>query len=201
VSEQIPAVIGVILAGGQSSRMGQDKATLPIAGTTLLEFMRAKLRRAGIDEIVICRNAPGYLNDDIPQLGPLGALYTLSQRYPGRRVLIIPVDMPLLSVAKLQQFQAAALNLKEGDANLPATLGQQIFPLYLPFTPAVIAALAQRAEHPDDLSIAAFLRETASRGLSNFVLSVDDEEFLNANTPEQWQSILAKVQTQSPPRG
>jgi len=198
VGEQIPAVMGVILAGGQSSRMGLDKATLPIAGTTLLEYMRTKLLQAGINEIVICRNAPGYLNDDIPQLGPLGALYTLSQRYPGRRALIIPVDMPLLSVVNLQQFQAAATDLKESDANLPATLGQQIFPLYLPFTPAVIEALKQRARHPDDLSIAAFLRETAGRRLSNFAHSINDDEFLNANTPEQWQSILAKVQTQSP---
>ena len=191
-------LLGVILAGGQSSRMGLDKATLPIAGTTLLDYMRAKLQRAGIDEIIICRNAPGFLNDDIPQLGPLGALYTVSQRYPGRRALIIPVDMPLLSVANLQQFQAAAINLKLGDASLPATFDQQIFPLYLPFTPAVIQALKQRAKHPDDLSIAAFLRETAGRRLSNFEHSVNDEEFLNANTPEQWQSILAKVQTQSP---
>ena len=191
-------LLGVILAGGQSSRMGLDKATLPIAGTTLLEYMRAKLQRAGIDEIVICRNAPGFLNDEIPQLGPLGALYTLSQRYPGRRALIIPVDMPLLSVANLQRFQVAATDLKLGDVSLPATLGQQIFPLYLPFTPAVIEALKQRARHPDDLSIAAFLRGTAGRRLSNCAHSIDDDEFLNANTPEQWQSILARVQTQSP---
>lgn len=178
--------------------MGLDKATLPIAGTTLLEYMRAKLQRAGIDEIVICRNAPSFLNDDIPQLGPLGALYTLSQHYPGRRALIIPVDMPLLSVANLEQFQAAAIDLKEGDANLPATSGHQMFPLYLPFTPTVIHVLTQRAKHPDDLSIAAFLRETAGRRLGNFAHSVDDEEFLNANTPEQWQSILAKVPMQNP---
>lgn len=190
--------MGVILAGGQSSRMGLDKATLPIAGTTLLEYMHTKLLQAGINEIVICRNAPGFLNDDIPQLGPLGALYTLSQRYPRRHALIIPVDMPLLSVANLQQFQVAAADLKESDANLPATLGQQIFPLYLPFTPAVIDALKQRARHPDDLSIAAFLRETAGRRLSNLAHRVDDDEFLNANTPEQWQRILAKVQMQNP---
>ena len=191
-------LLGVILAGGQSSRMGVDKATLSIAGTTLLDYMRTKLQRAGIDEIVICRNAPGFLNDDIPQLGPLGALYTLSQHYTGRRALIIPVDMPLLSVANLEQFQAAAIDVKSGDANLPATLGQQIFPLYLPFTPAVNEALSKRVNQPDDLSIAAFLRETAGRRLSNFKHSIVDEEFLNANTPEQWQSILAKVQTQSP---
>ena len=198
MSEQLPAVIGVILAGGQSSRMGVDKATLAIAGTTLLDYMRTKLLQTGIDEIVICRNAPGYLNDDILQLGPLGALYTLSQRYPGRRALIIPVDMPLLREVTLQNFQAAALASETSTSTSPATLGQQIFPLYLPFTPAVIEALKQRAKHPDDLSIAAFLRETAGRRLSSFAHSINDDEFLNANTPEQWQSILAKVPMQNP---
>ncbi len=197
MSEQLPAVIGVILAGGQSSRMGLDKATLPIAGTTLLEYMHAKLLQAGIDEIVICRNAPGYLNDDIPQLGPLGALYTLSQRYPGRRALIIPVDMPLLREVTLQNFQAAALASETSTSTSPATLGQQIFPLYLPFTPAVIEALNKRTKNPDDLSIAAFLRETAGRRLRDVGHKTDNDEFLNANTPQQWQTILAKVKTQT----
>jgi len=220
VSEPTTPLLGVILAGGQSSRMGADKATLSIAGTTLLDFMRVKLLSAGIDEIVICRNAAGYLNDDIPQLGPLGALYTLSQRYPGRRALIVPVDMPLLSVATLKKFQVAVLDsglnstidpalvlpvldlpafdLKTDDANLPAKPGRQMFPLYLPFTPAVNAALSRRIKQPDDLSIAAFLRESAGRRLNDFEQSVDDDEFLNANTPQQWQTILAKVQAQKP---
>jgi len=182
-------LIGVLLAGGQSSRMGQDKASLAIAGTTLLEFMRAKLQQAGIDEVVICRNAPGYLNDSIPQLGPLGALYTLSQHYPERRALIIPVDMPLLRVASLKAFAAATM-----DSNLPATSSQQMFPLYLAFTPAVIEALHQRTHQPDDLSIAAFLRDTGGRQLSD--LELHDDEYLNANTPQQWQVILSKVETQ-----
>ena len=186
-------LLGVILAGGQSSRMGVDKATLPIAGTTLLEYMHSKLLQTGIDEIVICRNTPGYLNDDIPQLGPLGALYTLSQRYPERRALIIPVDMPLLSAATLQLFHALATDPIEGESNRPAILGQHIFPLYLPFTTTVREALNKRARNPDDLSIAAFLRDTAGRRLNSFSRTIDDEEFLNANTPEQWQHILAKV--------
>ena len=201
-------LLGVILAGGQSSRMGVDKATLPIAGTTLLDYIRTKLLQTGIDEIVICRNAPGYLSDDIPQLGPLGALYTLSQRYPERRALIIPVDMPLLSSTTLQLFHALATepnldtesNLandpKGAASNLPATLGQHTFPLYLPFTTTVSEALNKRAMNPDDLSIAAFLRETAGRRLNSVAHTIDDKEFLNANTPEQWQHILAKVGAQ-----
>lgn len=198
MSEPKTLLLGVILAGGQSSRMGLDKATLPIAGTTLLEYMRAKLLQTGIDEIVICRNAPGYLNDTIAQLGPLGALYTLSQRYPGQRALIIPVDMPLLSEVTLQNFQAAALASESIASKLPATspatLGQQIFPLYLPFTPAVNEALSKRVNQPDDLSIAAFLRETGVRRLSGLAGRADNDEFLNANTPQQWQTILSKVQ-------
>lgn len=191
--------------------MGLDKATLPIAGTTLLDYMRAKLLQTGVDEIVICRNAPGYLNDTIAQLGPLGALYTLSQRYPGRQALIIPVDMPLLSEVTLQNFQVAALaseTLSSGTiasnlsattpATSPATLGQQIFPLYLPFTPAVNEALSKRVNQADDLSIAAFLRETGVRRLSNLAHKADNDEFLNANTPQQWQTILSKVKTQTP---
>ncbi len=181
-------LIGVLLAGGQSSRMGQDKTTLTIAGTSLLEFMRAKLLRAGLEEIVICRNAAGYLNDAIAELGPLGALYTLSRQYPERRALIIPVDMPLLRVASLKAFTAAT-----AGSTLPACPGQQMFPLYLAFTPAVNAALTRRVNKADDLSIAAFLRETDGRQLSN--VEIHDDEFLNANTPQQWQRILAKVNT------
>lgn len=196
MSEPKTLLLGVILAGGQSSRMGLDKATLPIAGTTLLEYMRAKLLQAGIGEIVICRNAPGYLNDTIAQLGPLGALYTLSQHYPGRQALIIPVDMPLLSEPTLQNFQAAAIASKL-PATSPATLDQQIFPLYLPFTPAVNEALSQRVNQADDLSIAALLRETGVRRLSDLAHKADNDEFLNANTPQQWKTILSKVKTQS----
>ncbi len=197
MSEPKKKLLGVILAGGQSSRMGLDKATLPIAGTTLLEYMRAKLQSAGLTEVVICRNAPGYLNDTIAQLGPLGALYTLSQRYPGRQALIIPVDMPLLSEVTLQHFQAAALASEAIDSQSPATLGQQIFPLYLPFTPTVNEALSQRVNQPDDLSIAALLRETGVRRLSDLAHKAGNDELLNANTPQQWQTILSKVKTQS----
>ncbi|MBQ0718584.1 MAG: molybdenum cofactor guanylyltransferase [Gammaproteobacteria bacterium] len=188
MSKATTPLLGVILAGGQSSRMGIDKATLAIAGTTLLEFMRAKLQAAGIDEIVICRNAAGYLNDDIPQLGPLGALYTLSRRYPGRRAIIIPVDMPLLNTATLQTLQAAA---SHGDVAL--TFGRQILPLYLPFTALVNNALRQRVKQRDDLSLAALLRETGAQRLNNFDNNNDDEQFLNANTPQQWQAILSRV--------
>lgn len=203
-------MIGVILAGGQSSRMGIDKATLSIANTTLLEFMRGKLQSAGIGEIVICRNAPGYLSDDIPLLGPLGALYTLSQRYGGQSALIIPVDMPLLSEATLRRLLVAGESnpidqnkiasspavLTPSALNQTIAFGDQIFPLLLPFSPTVVDALERRVRERSDLSIAALLRET---GVQRLPEPETSEQFLNANTPGQWQAILARISPHAGP--
>jgi molybdenum cofactor guanylyltransferase len=49
-------IAGAILAGGQSSRMGGDKATLSFQGTTLLKQMESLLQRSGIKDIYISRS-------------------------------------------------------------------------------------------------------------------------------------------------
>lgn len=71
-------VLGLVLAGGQSRRMGTDKALLTLGGETLLD--RA-LRRLGpqVQGLAISANTPivsGFpvLADEIPDQGPLGGV-------------------------------------------------------------------------------------------------------------------------------
>lgn len=48
-----PAIAGLVLAAGESSRMGRDKALLPYRGRTFLETIVAKLHEAGISRVTV----------------------------------------------------------------------------------------------------------------------------------------------------
>jgi MobA-like NTP transferase domain len=48
-----PAIAGLVLAAGESSRMGRDKALLSYRGQTFLETIVAKLREAGISRTAV----------------------------------------------------------------------------------------------------------------------------------------------------
>lgn len=72
-----------------------------MAGGTLLDYQAAKLHALPLDGVVICRDAPGCLADAVPGLDPLGAQYSLSLAHPGRELLAVPVDMPLLRAETL----------------------------------------------------------------------------------------------------
>lgn len=99
--------LGVVLAGGLSSRMGRDKALLSWQGRPLIEHQLAVLREAGVDEVLVSgeRAAYGGIADALPQAGPLGGLAGVARAEPGETdVLVVPVDMPLLSADLLRRL-------------------------------------------------------------------------------------------------
>ena len=93
---------GVVVCGGRSRRMGVDKATIEIAGSTLLERAIARLRVV-CDPVLV---APGALHleagdneiveDAVPGAGPLAALVGVLRRSPHPLIAVVAVDMPWL---------------------------------------------------------------------------------------------------------
>ena len=79
----IADVTGVLLAGGKSRRMGQDKRLLSVGDETLytrsLSVLRAIFERVVVvvaqDSPLVASDAP-VLRDVIPHCGSLGGLYT-----------------------------------------------------------------------------------------------------------------------------
>lgn len=106
-ADRLPCV-GVVLAGGRSSRMGRDKALLDWHGRPLLERQLAVLREAGVDDARVSGHRPRYrgVADALPGAGPLGGLAGIAGALDGdAELLVIPVDMPLLQATLLRRLR------------------------------------------------------------------------------------------------
>jgi len=104
----------VILAGGQSRRMGRDKAWLELEGKPLIARAVQTVKEAGITEVLISGRAGtdyGSLNcpvilDQQPGLGPLSGIAGGLQAAQSPLVLVLAVDLPFMNPAFLQKLYA-----------------------------------------------------------------------------------------------
>lgn len=93
-------IAGVVLAGGKSSRMGENKALLNYKGTILLNHMVEILKQSNLQDVYVSGDFNEYKS--IPDIalhkGPAHAInniLSVLKSYDG--VFFIPVDMPLLT--------------------------------------------------------------------------------------------------------
>jgi len=181
----LPPSFGVVLAGGRSTRMGQDKGTLQLDGQTLLERAVAQLQAAGCDEVWISgRQLAGWhcVADPLPGQGPLSgiaACHAEALSRGGGRLLFVPVDTPLLAADCLTRLLAAL-------ATQPAVHYEDS---PLPLALRVGTASAQAFAALQGRRAVAALHEILGGG----VLAVGEREreaLRNFNTPEQWQALL-----------
>jgi molybdopterin-guanine dinucleotide biosynthesis protein A len=112
-----------LLAGGRSSRMGQDKAMLPLHGQPLVEQMIAKLHALHLRP-TICGNRPDLaayapiLPDAAEACGPLGGIAAALRATDTALNLILAVDLPGLPVAFLRWLIERA-TLTRAAATIP----------------------------------------------------------------------------------
>ena len=104
----------VILAGGESKRMGRDKALIELEGQTLLALAVEKVRRLGVAEIFISGrpdrdySAVAYpvLFDLAPGFGPLGGIERALHECRSPLLLVLAVDLPHMTTEFLRKLMA-----------------------------------------------------------------------------------------------
>ena len=171
-------IAGVVLAGGQSSRMGRNKALLQYEGRSLLDHMTALLQKAGAADIFVSGRYAGYdcIPDQEEYAGPAVALrhvlQTLAEREVYQGVLCVPVDMPLLSAEALRYL----CGIEKG-----AYFSGHPFPLYVPLPLCGNAGAVSMRGLLDAEKIAA--QELPAKYA---------HDMLNANTPEEWKEVVGK---------
>jgi len=120
---ELPPVGGYVLAGGNSSRMGRDKALLELAGKPLVLHSVTKLRRL-CNEVSILGSSP-ELESHAPLVrdlhngcGPMAGIEAalLSSKYDWN--LILPVDVPFLPTRLLDDWLWSVLHEPIGEIKL-----------------------------------------------------------------------------------
>jgi len=192
------SVVGVVLAGGRSSRFGRDKALLEIGGETLLQRTVATLRAACGDVLIVGPpergiQAPGtpVLQDERPGVGPLGGIATALRARPGAAALVVAVDMPFLNLALLKQLVALSV---DADVVLPVVdgRGQQLHAVYGQRCLAEIDAQIATGDYKIDRFFSNIrVRRVEEAELRRFDPML--RAFQNVNTPAAWEAALAEL--------
>lgn len=184
----------VIQAGGQSQRMGEDKALKLFLGRPLVQRVVERLIPIA-DEVLLTTNRPeryGFLGirlvpDLIPGLGPLGGLYTAlaSASYP--TVAVVACDLPFASAALLEQ---AAKSLVEQDADIviPRTI-KGLEPLHAVYRRSTCLPVVRSAIKKGQLKVIDWfplvrVREQPPQEVNQ--LDPSGLTFWNINTPEDF---------------
>lgn len=175
----------ILLAGGQSSRMGTDKALLKLSNSplpqTLLERTYECLQHAGLEDIHVSRNSASKdfitIADYFQQRGPLAGIEACLPHCRYRRVLVVPVDQPRLSVALLHQLLAVPSDC--------VMFKNSPMPCVIPNTDKTKALLHQWLSDPNEhCSVARFLKAFSAQERACAM----PQALMNANTPEEWSA-------------
>ena len=178
---------GFVLAGGRSSRMGTDKALLPVRGRTMLEHMAAQVLAAA-GNVTIIADPARYSRFGLPVVadqrqgcGPLGGIVTALGVSEQPWNLITACDMPDLDAPFLIGLLDQAFGLRD-PCDCVAPLGPAgLEPLCAVYhrdaMPKLRAALDRKILK---------MRTVIASLETHLVAVADPRRFRNVNTPGDW---------------
>ena len=195
-------ISAVILAGGQSRRLGMDKSLLELDGQSLLARAVSKLAALS-DDIIVVTNGPEnyehlelearFVPDEQPGAGALMGVYSGLKAASHNSALAVACDMPFLNVPLLQYMLPSSASY---DVVVPR-LGDFLEPLHAIYSkrclPFMATLLAQGRPQ-----IIAFFGDVEVHHVKEHEIAMFDPlrlSFLNVNSPADWQlaqKVLAR---------
>ena len=199
----------IINAGGQSRRMGTDKALLPVPphAAPLIAHVAARLAPLEVTRLLVVTNdrtlparaglppATRFVPDAYPDTGTLGGIATGLQHAPGWAV-VVACDLPLVSAPLFQMLIELAGEQENGaerwDAIVPVVDGYEE-PLHALYHRRCLPAIAARLA-AGQRRVISFMPDVRTRYVPEERLRTVDptlRSFFNTNTPEEWAEALA----------
>lgn len=178
----------VILAGGESRRMGRDKAWVELGGKSLIAIAVEKVRQLGVGEVFISGRAGAdyatlkcpVLLDLEPGFGPLGGIERALHVTRSPLLLVLAVDLPHMTDALLRKLAAGCDRLTGVVPKLNGEF-EPLAAIYSKRCHAIAIAFIAKSRYAARDFAAACLRERAVRKFT--VARGDAGCFGNWNSP------------------
>jgi molybdopterin-guanine dinucleotide biosynthesis protein A len=182
---------GFVLVGGQSRRMGQNKALLPWKTGLLVEFVASAVREAagsvaliGTPERYSAVPLPAF-PDLRPNNGPLGGLETLLRLGSAELNLVCACDMPCVSTGQLRALLQEAQR-SEADCLVAVDANDRWHPLCAVYRSSCLPGV-ERALDEGRLKLLDLVRELKAQP---FLMA---DPVHNVNTIDDWASVAGEV--------
>ncbi|MDP9313148.1 MAG: molybdenum cofactor guanylyltransferase [Chloroflexota bacterium] len=210
----VEPIAGIIVAGGQSRRMGEDKRRLKLwgaAGPTLLEHTVAVVARLCAQVIVVLNDPEAWpqlrapavdqlVRDVFPRGGSLGGIYSGLSVAHYDHALVVAADMPLLSetllrwmVAQPRNFDVLVPRVNEGGKARNKLGVESLHAIYSqaclgPMERQLVAGNPQVIGFYDEVRVRLIEPATIAR------LDPQGQAFRNVNTPEELELVRNVLQ-------
>lgn len=189
-------VTGVVLAGGQASRMNfQDKGLIELHGRALISYALAAMSPL-VDELLISanRNQESYSQYGYPVIsdnlqgfnGPLAGILAAMKQARHPILLVMPCDAPLMQTAHLQSI---LLGLNDNTDIATATDGNRLHPVFLAIRTQLHGSLESYLQK-GERKLSNWLFE---HRVTEINFSGKPELFINLNTPAELAELEKKI--------
>ena len=188
---------GLVLAGGKSSRMGEDKALIDYHGAPQAKHITRMLEDMNIKSYLSCRQDQMSRNeladvstiaDRFVDFGPLGGILSAMSRFPDKAWLVCACDLPLVSASAIEELVSQRDPLKQATAffNEERNQFEPLFAIYEPqIYSRMLHFLGEGLLCPQKVLFNSSIKKLrlASQGF-----------LVNANTPEERESIYSRIE-------
>jgi molybdopterin-guanine dinucleotide biosynthesis protein A len=195
-----------IQAGGESRRMGRDKALVPLIGKPMIVHVYERVKSLADEVIVTTNRIPDYeflglplYQDIVIGRGALGGLYTALKVAQNPIVAVLACDMPF---ANLDLFSAAYTRLvnEDLDAVIPRT-ENGLEPLHAVYRRHSCITAVEWALDSGEWKLISWLKKVKAATMEPKEIKIHDPEqvaFWNVNTEEDLKRaqelILSRTQ-------
>ncbi|WP_374721604.1 molybdenum cofactor guanylyltransferase [Peribacillus tepidiphilus] len=192
-------VTGILLAGGKSSRMGQNKALLSFSDRKTVEKIASELQEATDEVLLVTNTFSDYkflrlkmVEDEYKEKGPLAGIHAGLQAAENEYCFVAACDMPFIQGELIREIVSY---LNEYDAVVPNIRGQ-LHPLFAAYRRSCLESIEACIKN-NDLRIRSFHSKVSTKIMKEEDFSTDVRNssaflynFFNMNLPQEYEEAI-----------